>query len=248
MRVCATYGSPVPLRAGSEMHEIRLDVFGSVPEIPGKDSVITLCGRDISAVPESFGGLVDAGENGSAPGFRRIRSFHDFSRTPDADTIVSMLSDGDQEISKGAFLSSSFRDLASIMDASKRIGRKHVLLGMGETGKITRIRQKKLGNEFTFGYCGTPTAPGQLSAGELESLGDDCVILGIAGHPLSHTKSPQMQEAAMRNEGITGKYLVFDSPDPDRIEDVIRDYDIRGMNVTIPFKQEILKHLDRLSP
>ena len=30
MRVCATYGSAVPLMEGAEMHEIRLDVFDEV--------------------------------------------------------------------------------------------------------------------------------------------------------------------------------------------------------------------------
>jgi len=247
MRVCTTYGSAMPLRKGAEMHEIRLDVFDSIPAGAGDGSLITLCGRDPSAVPDSFGGLVDVGDRMIDIPHRKIRSIHDFERTPSADEIVSMLSEGDQEISKGAFKASSFRDLDSILQASKRLDRKHVLLGMGEIGLVTRIRQSILRNEFTFGFEGTSTAPGQLSADEMESLGDDCVLVGITGHPLSHTKSPGMQEAAMREAGINGRYLVFDSPDLDSIEEVIKGYDIRGMNVTIPYKQEVMDHLDDLS-
>ena len=247
MKVCTTYGSAIPLRQGSEMHEIRLDVFDSIPEGAGDESLVTLCGKDPSVVPDSFDGLVDVGERDIETKQRRIRSFHDFERTPSSNEILSMLSAGDQYISKGAFKASSFRDLYSILDASRRIGRRHVLLGMGEIGEVTRIRQTILGNEFTFGYAGTSTAPGQFSADEMEELGDDCRIVGITGHPLSHTKSPAMQNAAMRDAGINGRYLVFDSPDLDRIEDVIRGYDIRGMNVTIPYKQDVMQHLDSIS-
>ena len=229
------------------MHEIRLDVFDGIPEGAGDESLVTLCGKDPSLVPDSFGGLVDVGERDLAIPHRKVRSFHDFSGTPDAEGIVSMLSEGDQEVSKGAFMASSFADICSIQDASRALGRKHVLLGMGPMGEVTRIRQAALGNEFTFGYEGTPTAPGQLSAEEMESLGDDCILVGITGHPLSHTLSPRMQNAAIRKAGINGRYLVFDSPSLDRIEDAMRGYGIRGINVTIPYKQDVMGHLDRIA-
>ena len=247
MRVCTTYGSPSALRPGSAMHEIRADVFGSMPKGIGKDDIITLCGRDPSIVPKDFEGLVDVGDSDIDAGFRRIRSVHDFERTPDADTIVGILKDGTQEISKGAFAVGSLKDLHSIYLASKALDRKHLILGMGELGKVTRIRQSLLGNEFTFGYSGESTAPGQLSSDEMESLGDDCSIIGIIGNPLSHTKSPAMQDAAMRDKGINGRYLVFETPDLEHVNDVLIEYDIRGVNVTIPYKQDIIDHLDSLS-
>ncbi len=247
MRVCTTYGFPVPLRKNASMHEIRLDVYDRIPEGIGEESLVTLCGKDPSVVPDSFKGLVDVGERDIRIPHRKIRSFHDFEKTPDCDSILSMLKDGDQEVSKGAFVVSSFADLYSILDASRRVGRKHVLLGMGVLGEVTRIRQGILGNEFTFGYEGKSTAPGQFSADEMEAMGDDCVLVGITGHPLSHTLSPPMQNAAIKDAGINGRYLVFDSPSLDHVEDVVRGYDIRGMNVTIPYKQKIIEHLDRVS-
>lgn len=248
MKVCTTYGSDIPLRKVAEMHEIRLDVFDRIPDGVGSESLITLCGKDISVVPDDFKGLVDVADRDVTTAHRKIRSIHDFERTPSADEIVGMLSKGDQEISKGAFVASSFKDLASILEASKKLTRPHVLLGMGQIGEVTRIRQRILGNEFTFGYEGVSTASGQLSADRMEELGDDCSLVGIVGHPLSHTSSPKMQDAAMRSAGINGKYLVFDSPDLECMEDVIRGYDIRGMNVTIPYKQEVIQHLDGVSP
>ena len=247
MRVCTTYGTDVPVRDGAEMHEIRLDVFGKIPENIGQNYIITLCGKDISNVPDDFTGLVDVGDSLIDSDHRKIRSVHDFEGTPDAETIVAKLSEGDQEISKGAFMVSSFSDLHSIYRASKLIDRKHVLLGMGELGEVTRIRQSVLGNEFTFGYHGVPTAPGQFSAEELEAFGDRCFIAGVTGHPLQHSKSPVMQNAAIKAAGINAVYLRFDSPTLDNVCDVIRDYNIRGMNVTIPYKQDIFSKLDRVS-
>lgn len=244
MRVCAAFGRPTDLRP--PMGEYRLDVFGTAPEGLGEDDVLTLCGHPVSEIPDGFKGLVDNGET-VVPGFRCIRSVHDFERTPDAESIVRMLSDGDQEVSKGAYMVHSLEDLHSIFAASKALDRKHLILGMGELGAVTRIRQTLLGNEFTFGYIGEPTAPGQFSAEEMERLGDDCHVMGILGHPLGHSLSPVMQSAAMGSAGINGIYLRFDTPSLECLGDVVREYRIRGMNVTIPYKRDVIPHLDSVS-
>lgn len=248
MRICSTYGSAVPLRKDSDMDEIRLDVFASVPKDSTEKTLVTLAGKDISLVPRGFPGLVDAAEAMPKTEFRTIRSFHNFERTPGSAEIVKMLSEGEQEISKGAFMASSLTDIHNIYVAAKTVGRKHVILGMGETGKVTRIRQVLLGNEFTFGYEGTSTAPGQLSGDELRALGDDCAVVGITGDPVTHSRSPQMQNAAMKAAGINGIYLKFGSPTLDHLRDVMTEYDIRGMNVTIPHKQDVIELMDSVSP
>lgn len=247
MRVCATYGAAVPLSRDHAMNEIRMDVFQSVPEDSDENTLVTLAGRDISCVPAGFPGLVDVAEAMPKPSHRTVRSFHNFQCTPSADEIVRMLSEGEQEISKGAFMASSFTDLHSIYEATRKLGRKHVILGMGDTGMVTRIRQRILGNEFTFGYVGKSTAPGQLSADELEALGDGCRIVGITGDPVTHSKSPQMQNAAIAAAGINAIYLRFGSPDLAHLRDVMTEYDITGMNVTIPHKQEAIPQMDSVS-
>ncbi len=246
MRVCASYGSVPDVPADADMHEIRLDVFGSVPSFADENSIATLAGRDISLIPEGFPGLVDVGESDVDIPFRKIRSVHDYESTPSFDDLAYILNTGDQELSKCACMVNSFSDLHTIFHAATSVKRKHLLLGMGELGTITRIRQTLLKNDFSFGYVGKKTAPGQLSADEMRSLGDDCKVVGIVGHPLGHSMSPQMHHAAMKAAGINGIYLKFDSPDLAHIEDVIREYDLTGVNVTIPYKQEIREHLDSI--
>ena len=246
MRVCAAYGSVPDRKAEADLHEVRLDVFRGMPTWLGDDCIITLAGHSVSEVPEGFRGLVDAGDSDAWIPFRRIRSVHDFSGTPSEETLVSSLNKGTQEVSKYACAVHSFTDLHTIYLASEKVSRPHVLLGMGETGTVTRIRSSALGNLFTFGYVGSPTAPGQLSADRMRELGDGCEVLGIAGHPLGHSRSPAMPAAAMRSAGISGIYLRFDSPGPEHLADVMREYRIRGMNVTVPHKVAAMSQADSL--
>ncbi|MDO5853920.1 MAG: shikimate dehydrogenase, partial [Thermoplasmata archaeon] len=247
MRVCASLSSASELsETRTRMVEIRLDLLGSVPDAPDRDLLVTYRGPiDLGILPEGYSGMIDIGEE-PRPETKAtvVASHHDFEGTPNAERIVSILNGMDCDISKAAFSVKSLRDLTSILDAARSMKRKHVILGMGPLGTVTRIRASILGNEFSFGYVGEPTAPGQLSAARMEELGDDCMILGVLGNPLSKSKSPLMHNAALREAGINGIYLPFETSDLDQVEEVVRGYGIRGMNVTIPFKQDIMDHID----
>ena len=247
MKVCASLSSAADLDVcDTEMVEIRLDLLGSVPEAPGRELLVTYRGPiDLGILPEGFSGTIDIGEEPRPETSATVvASHHDFEGTPSSERIRSILNGMDCDIAKAAFTVRSPRDLVSILDAATSLKRRHVILGMGALGTVSRIRASLLGNEFTFGYVGKPTAPGQLSAERMEELGEDCTILGILGNPVSKSRSPAMHEAAMKAAGIDGIYLPFETDDLEQIDEVIRGYGIRGMNVTIPHKQAIMDHLD----
>jgi shikimate dehydrogenase len=69
---------------------------------------------------------------------------------------------------------------------------------------------------------------------------------GVIGHPLEHSLSPVIFEAAFRAAGIDVSYEKWDTP-PDvlagRIE-ALRGADFFGANVTIPHKQAVVPLLD----
>jgi 3-dehydroquinate dehydratase / shikimate dehydrogenase len=251
MRLCASLGCPEDIEDAddADMIEARLDLLGCIPSC-SKDLLVTFRdGVDLSLLPDGFRGSVDIGTaDRPRTDLEIVSSVHDYVGTPDAERIVALLKDMDGDILKGAFTVETFRDLLSIYDASKNIGARHVLLGMGEAGTVTRIRQSLLGNEFTFGYVSQPTAPGQLSISEMRSLNDDCMITGIIGRPLGKSMSPAMHEAAFKAAGIRGKYLKFDVPELDDAAEFLRCYDVRGVNVTIPYKTAIIDHLDAVDP
>ena len=196
MRVCASLSSASDMDAAmaADMVEVRLDLLGSVPDTRGKDTLVTFRDPvDLSVLPEGFSGMIDVGEQPRpATDLTVVGSYHDYDATPDADGIVSKLTAMDADIRKGAFRVNRLADLASILDASKAVDGRHVLLGMGALGAVTRIRADVLGNEFSFGYVGEPTAPGQFSVSEMLALGDGCTVLGILGNPLGKSRSPAM--------------------------------------------------------
>lgn len=249
MRICASLSmaSDLALASDADMVEIRLDIFGSVPDTGGKETIVTFrSGFDPSVLPEGFDGYVDVGEGDAPAGVRTISSRHDFEATPSGDEIARTLNSMGSDIAKGAYRVRDFKDLSALLAASASLRREHVLLGMGPMGTVTRIRQSLMGNSFTFAYVGRPTAPGQLSLEEMGSLGEDCMITGIVGNPLDRTASPAMHAAAYRASGIRGKYLMFPSPSLDAMEECIRGFGIRGVNVTVPYKVDALEHVDRL--
>ena len=248
MRICASLSGPSDIASSedADMVEVRTDIFDSVPEIKGKETLVTFRnGTDLDILPDGFSGIVDIGTDPEPPsGLRTMSSRHDYDATPDAERIRSLLRGSRCDIVKGAFAVNDFRDLISILDAARSMERRHVVLGMGPLGTVTRIRQSVLGNEFTFAYVGEPTAPGQMSLGEMAAFTDDTMVTGLVGNPVTKSKSPLMHNTAFKFCGIDGIYLPFGSPDLDLVEEAVVGYGIRGVNVTIPYKQEIMDHVD----
>lgn len=75
-------------------------------------------------------------------------------------------------------------------------------------------------------------------------------LLGIIGYPLGHSLSPAMHNAAFRHLGWDCHYHAFEVR-PGRLGEAlqaIRVLGLAGINITIPYKEEIKEHLDELAP
>jgi len=67
-------------------------------------------------------------------------------------------------------------------------------------------------------------------------------VFGLIGNPVGHSLSPPMHEAAYDALGMDARYVTFE-PDPDAAGaalDGAAALGIDGLNVTIPFKQDVL--------
>ncbi|MGQ9499298.1 MAG: shikimate dehydrogenase [Dissulfurimicrobium sp.] len=73
-------------------------------------------------------------------------------------------------------------------------------------------------------------------------------LFGIIGHPTVHSLSPAMHNAAFRALGLNAVYLAFDVTDLDAALAGIRGLDIKGVSVTIPHKEAVLRFLDEIDP
>lgn len=73
-------------------------------------------------------------------------------------------------------------------------------------------------------------------------------ILGIIGHPVGHSLSPAMQNAALSACGLDYVYVPFDVHPGQLAEAVsgLRALGVAGCNVTIPHKSAIIPYLDLL--
>jgi shikimate dehydrogenase len=72
---------------------------------------------------------------------------------------------------------------------------------------------------------------------------------GIIGFPLTHSFSKQYFTEKFQKEGIRDcKYEAYPITSIYEIKDIIKeDPDLRGLNVTIPYKQLVLRHLNSTS-
>ena len=75
-------------------------------------------------------------------------------------------------------------------------------------------------------------------------------ILGVIGHPIAHSLSPAMHNAAISHLGVDFVYLAFPVK-PEDLEVALAGFgaiDLRGFSITIPHKQAILPLLSEVSP
>ena len=74
-------------------------------------------------------------------------------------------------------------------------------------------------------------------------------LIGLVGHPIKHSYSPFIQNYALDVLNLDYVYLPFDVP----VENLkiavnaVLALGMKGLNVTLPHKEKIIKHLDELS-
>jgi len=72
------------------------------------------------------------------------------------------------------------------------------------------------------------------------------MLNAVTGYPLGHTWSPQLHELIYKSLGVNAMMLAFPQTDLGTIITSMRALPIRLLAVTLPHKQEIIKHLDVL--
>lgn len=70
---------------------------------------------------------------------------------------------------------------------------------------------------------------------------------GLIGKKLGHSFSKAYFTEKFAKSGILAVYDLFEIPDIPEIKQILNDKDIRGLNVTIPYKQAVISYLDTLS-
>lgn len=116
--------------------------------------------------------------NAERLGIPTVASFHDFSATPDEDSIKNLLGQmayAGASVAKAAFMPNGREDVETVLSAGLSLKGKlpvpMVLISMGELGRITRYGAEQLGSALTFASAGgVLSAPGQMDAQRLREI------------------------------------------------------------------------------
>ena len=80
-------------------------------------------------------------------------------------------------------------------------------------------------------------------------INTDTQLCGVLGHPVKHSLSPAIHNAAFQHLGLNYVYLAFPVEDvPQAIHGIRALGNIRGFSVTIPHKVSVMAHLDTIEP
>ncbi len=69
----------------------------------------------------------------------------------------------------------------------------------------------------------------------------------VFGNPILHSKSPQLFNSVFREMGIDAKYTRIRPRSAHDLADIILNYNIKGANITTPFKEDVIKYLNHIS-
>ncbi|MEM1446175.1 MAG: type I 3-dehydroquinate dehydratase [Planctomycetota bacterium] len=192
-----------------------------------------------------------------------IASAHDFTTRPATleRTVADMADCEAVRVIKVAWRARSLRDNVEAFEIIERRLKPTVALCMGEEGLASRVLAKKSNALLTFAALDDTrgTAPGQPTLEQTtrlfrwDALTPNTKVYGVIGHPVGHSMSPAIHNAAFdaltqTGNPFDGVYLPM--PIPDAYEalkaTLITWLDhaplhFRGASVTIPHKANLLR-------
>lgn len=182
-----------------------------------------------------------------------ILSYHDFKATKKIEDVFARMAKIPVEYYKLVTTATSLYDNVQMMKFLEKHGHDYWLVGlcMGEQGIMSRVLSVRAGSVFTFAAASREeaTAPGQVTFRDLRStfridqVDAATQVYGVAGDPVAHSLSPAMLNLAFRRENVNGVYLALHTKKVEDLLACIRDIPLRGVSITMPHKQEMVKHL-----
>ncbi len=188
-----------------------------------------------------------------------ILSFHDFKAIPDdLCKIIDQMNLISADVNKLVWTARNIRENLDAFGLLKKPARPTIALCMGEAGLISRVLAKKFGAFLTFASLddSEATAPGQVTISDLRNLyrwdaiKPSTKVFGVVAHPVRHSMSPAIHNAAFTEIGFDGIYLpMLVEPDYESFKlfiDGFQNFDgmnLSGLSVTIPHKENALRYL-----
>ncbi len=84
----------------------------------------------------------------------------------------------------------------------------------------------------------------------LPSISGTTKFTGLIGHPVAHSRSPRIHHHWLAKHQIAARYLAFDVA-PSGLPHAIKGAQalgVLGLNITIPYKENVLEYVDEIDP
>lgn len=187
---------------------------------------------------------------------KRIISYHNFrDASDDLEAIHERMLSLDPDIVKIAAMTHRPSDNLRMMHLVKRSKVPTVGICMGEIGIPTRILAGKFGAPFSYAAFHHERAmePGQLSYTQMrdiyhyESINADTEVYGVIADPVGNDLSPVVHNAAFAEHKLDKVYVPFRVPRDDlhSFMNACPELGVKGLSVTIPHKDEVVRHLSK---
>ncbi len=137
------------------------------------------------------------------------------------------------------------------MKEGKKETKKEEMKEKNEKERMKENKKKEIDNQQSQVTTALPHKEGQ-GDGPIDSGSDGSIssrsLFGLLGHPLGHSFSRAYFNNMFAREGIDAEYLNFDIPSIDMLPQIVAEHpNLRGLNVTIPYKKTVIPFLDELS-
>ncbi len=187
---------------------------------------------------------------------KRLISYHNFRETPeDLASIHERLCGLDPDIVKLATMAHRPSDNLKMFQLMEDAQVPTIGICMGEIGAPTRILAGKFGAPFTYATFQheRKLAPGQLSFKQMrdvyryDSLDKATEVYGVIADPVAQNLGPIVHSAGFRALKMNKVFIPFRVPRDDLawFLEASRDLGIRGLSVTVPHKEEIVRYLSQ---
>lgn len=187
-----------------------------------------------------------------------ILSSHDFDGRPSdlSQRVEAMASVAACRVVKVAWRAQSLLDNLEAFKILARTRKPTVAICMGEPGLPSRVLAKKFNAMLTFASLEptATTAEGQPTIAQLkhlyrwDTINRDTRVLGVIGHPVSHSAGPAVHNAGFNAVGFDAVYLPMPiAPGYDPFAACVSAWldmpglHFHGASVTIPHKQNLLR-------
>lgn len=193
------------------------------------------------------------------PKMKIIISSHHFENTPEnLEEVLEKLKSIPGDYHKLATMAHSGLDAARMLLLSKRNAGHLIALCMGEPGAITRILGPVCGSFLTYATLedDQKSAPGQLKADVLKrvyhypSLNPHTALYGLIGKPVTTSISEITHNTVYHTMHQNAVYFKVELNTEELGPFLARAkaLQIRGLSVTMPYKEAIIPYLDHLDP